>query len=265
MTTNETMPLVRQVDHVLIECGDPSVLFAFFSKTLGLPVAWEMKDFGPMISGGIAVGNVNLEFIRFKTARFGHPIDSFQPRTGNKITGIAFEPEGTVEAALRSFAKREIKHGDAHRAPNWTDAVVTGLFDGTDVGFLAEYHFDVTAWRKTLREEIKRTEGGKLGVLGVKEIAIKIKPSSDCESLWRKFLSPIEENPPGCWTLAAGPRIRFTAGEENSISSVVLEVRSLPLAQAFLKEHEMLGLSSDERTLIQPTVLDGIQVFLSEV
>src|SRR4051794_40292921 len=95
---------VRQIDHIMIETSEPVTLIELFSKTLGLPVAWPLKSYGPFTSGAVYAGNVNLEFIRFDTSRFGRPIDAMSRIDGARLTGIALEPQ---KSTADSLAKME--------------------------------------------------------------------------------------------------------------------------------------------------------------
>ena len=58
-------PPIRQIDHVMIKADDPREVFAFFTETLGLPIAWPLEERGGVVSGGVGFGNVNVEAIRF--------------------------------------------------------------------------------------------------------------------------------------------------------------------------------------------------------
>jgi len=58
-------PIIRQVDHILIQTSDAKYLFDFLADTLQLPVAWPLADYSGFTSGGVAAGNVNIEVLRF--------------------------------------------------------------------------------------------------------------------------------------------------------------------------------------------------------
>ena len=58
-------PPIRQIDHVMIKADDPREVFAFFTETLGVPIAWPLEERGGVVSGGVGFGNVNVEAIRF--------------------------------------------------------------------------------------------------------------------------------------------------------------------------------------------------------
>jgi hypothetical protein len=68
-----TTPVIRQVDHILIESGDPKALFSFFADTLQLPIAWPISENQGYTTGGVGAGNVNLELFRYARIRKGLP------------------------------------------------------------------------------------------------------------------------------------------------------------------------------------------------
>jgi hypothetical protein len=57
---------IRQIDHIMIRTGDPRELFTLFADTLQLPVAWPLTSpRAGVITGGVGLGNVNVETIQF--------------------------------------------------------------------------------------------------------------------------------------------------------------------------------------------------------
>src|SRR5687767_14252536 len=80
---------IRQIDHIMIRTGTPQELFAFFTKTLELPVAWSITSpRAGVVTGGVAFGNVNVEAIQFPGQREARP----------RLVGLALEPSGLDEA-----------------------------------------------------------------------------------------------------------------------------------------------------------------------
>ena len=104
---NESKPLIRQVDHVLIKVADPEPLFKLLSQTLELPVAWPLKSYGVFVSGGVFAGNVNLEVLRMGPVAEKSRVDAPGPR----MYGIAFEPADTIESSARILDDRKLNHG----------------------------------------------------------------------------------------------------------------------------------------------------------
>ena len=70
----QTPNIVKQVDHILIASSEAKELFTLLSDTFQFPVVWPMSDYGGFASGGVAVGNVNLEVLRAsESADKGNP------------------------------------------------------------------------------------------------------------------------------------------------------------------------------------------------
>jgi hypothetical protein len=52
---------VKRIDHILLIPEDPRGLYDFLTQELRLPVAWAFREYEGFASGGVFVGNVNLE------------------------------------------------------------------------------------------------------------------------------------------------------------------------------------------------------------
>src|SRR5687767_11777379 len=65
-SANVTSPPIRQIDHIMIRTASPHELYAFFTETLQLPVAWPITSpRAGVTTGGVGFGNVNVEAIQF--------------------------------------------------------------------------------------------------------------------------------------------------------------------------------------------------------
>ena len=164
----ETRKVVRQVDHVLISSSQPKALFALLTQTFELPVAWPMSDYGGFVSGGVALGNVNVEVLSAAGPAGGVARARF--------VGLALEPEPLP--ALPELDARGIVHGRPApyragrswftRKPRWTTvALPTVSADALEV-FLCEYGHDVAEQRQRLREQLQSRQGGPLSVRSVR-------------------------------------------------------------------------------------------------
>jgi hypothetical protein len=232
MTENS---IVRQIDHLMIETNDPGKLFDLFSETLGLPEAWPLRSFGTFTSGGVCAGNVNLEFIRFDTFRFGGPIDAKDKLEGARLIGVAFEPNKITSDSIAELEKRDLKHGLPQATPNWTNTQILGLLDKPGLAFLCEYHFDQLGWRKILSDKIIARNGGMLGLRSVSEVIVE----TNAPESWHRLLSATTEA--SSFQLGAGPSIRFTKGARNSLLSIRCEVSSIADARIALEKLSLLG------------------------
>ena len=103
--TNQLQPAeppIRQIDHVMIKADDPREVFALFTETLGLPIAWPLEERGGVVSGGVGFGNVNVEAIRF-------PSQASLPSRA-QLTGFGYEPSA-LRACLDELRRRGVPFG----------------------------------------------------------------------------------------------------------------------------------------------------------
>jgi len=170
----EVKNLIKQVDHILLAPDDPKALFIFLTKELNLPVAWPYRDYGGFASGGVSVGDVNLETLMFEGTMADTP---------SKIIGIAFEPDGTTAEIVRLLDRRGIMHlapetsafgPEGKRTPMWTTTLLKNMLPGSLI-FFCEYHFiQSSVRRKFLKKSLKKIQGGPMRIKRLSEIAIKI-------------------------------------------------------------------------------------------
>ncbi|HEX8434266.1 hypothetical protein [Archangium sp.] len=260
---NADTPVVNRIDHLMIEAEDPSFLFQLFSETLGMTVAWPLKDFGEFVSGGIFVGNVNLEFIRWKGLRFGKA----PPPLGKGeavFSSISFEPHGSTASALEELDRRGVRHGVPRPTPHWTNAIIGAPLDSPFVTFITEYHLDFQGWRRSLREDLEGKKGGRLGIQEARVLQIEVSPLSEAEVGWDALLRPHHRPAPYTWTFDGGPAIRLVAGRGNTIRELVLGVASLKRAREELSRLGLLGDGSARHVELLPSALQGLNFRLEE-
>ncbi|MEZ4702520.1 MAG: VOC family protein [Rhodothermales bacterium] len=235
-TPDPDMRLVRQIDHIKLVSGEARGLFAVLTDTLRLPVAWPMTDYGGFVSGGVAIGDVNLEIIQTEE---GAP----------RFTGFALEP-APLDEVLTELKARGIRHGppapyrarqpDGTMQTRWTTVSLPEVSrDAVEVFFCAYTH-DVPARRRSLRDALQALHGGPLGVVATEEIVYGARDAEAMHAAWERLLAPASDSL-GRWSLSAGPAIRVIRADEDEIRSVVLGVRSLAEARRFLEDHDLLG------------------------
>jgi catechol 2,3-dioxygenase-like lactoylglutathione lyase family enzyme len=270
-------PPIRQVDHILIRADDPERLHSFFTKTLDLPVAWPLTPYKGFTTGGVGFGNVNIEV--FRVAEQGSPPDK---PTAARLVGIALEPAPLADC-LSEQDKRGIAYGEKrpYDSPEpggakkklWTTVILRQFSDGDrfahagTIVFLCEYSPDfwnVNEQRKRLREQLAARKGGPLGVDSVKEILIGTTDLEKATGLWQKLLDPTPASAPGVWQLGSGPAIRLVPAKENAIQGLVISVKSLAKAKAFLREKGLLGNNSDKEANVEPSKIEGLNIRLVE-
>jgi hypothetical protein len=264
------VPVIRQLDHILIQSSDPKALFSFFSDTLQLPTAWPISENQGYITGGIGAGNLNLEIFRYpETSRTPgrSPADT-------QYSGLAFEPY-QLNDSLRELQLRGIPYSppepylstlpNGSRGVAWTTvALHTFSRPGMSV-FLYEYSpafLKVDVTRKQLANRLTLQNGGSLGLLSVDEIVIdSTNPKKDNAS-WRRLLGKASSS--GSWLAGAGPTIRIASGTQDCIREIILQVESLDRAKVFLKKGSLLGPVSGKGILLNRGKVQGLRIRIKE-
>ena len=270
-TQGATSQPIRQIDHIMIRTGNPRELYAFFTETLRLPIAWAMTSPRPGVAtGGVAFGNVNVEAIQIPGQKDPRP----------QLVGFALEPSG-LDESLSELKRRGITSGerrpliavgpDGSKNTLWTNVTLQPFSDMDSPAnatlhiFLSEYsatYVDVEERRARLRRQLVEAGGGPLGVVAVKEVIIGATDMTTAQRLWQKLLDPTPSSTSDTWQVGSGPAIRLVSARENRIQTLVILVTSLDRAQAFLREKQLLGADSDGRPVIDPSKIGGLDIRL---
>ena len=264
-----TEALVRHVDHVFVPVADPVPLFALFTHTLGLPVAWPIRDDGAFASGGVCLGNMNIEFVRADPT-LSEYFAATEPLT---VRGIAFEPfadhgwaEALDERKLRHLGpvpyERESGVGAAGILS--TNTYLGGLVGDAAVAFICHYHSERAVRGRTAREAMDRADGGAIGVRRVAEITIGVNDLEKAERRWRRFLSPAEPDGYGLFRVGKGPAIRLRHSSIEGVAGMWVEVASLATAREALRERDLLGPIRASGIGLDYTRTGGLDVWLTE-
>jgi hypothetical protein len=265
-----TTPVIRQVDHILIESGDPKALFSFFADVLQLPVAWPVSENQGYITGGVGAGNVSLELFHYADTKRA----SIPRNPQARYSGLAFEPYPLADALRRLQSV-----GIPYTPPEPTTSVLPNGKQGiawTTVGlpsvakpsmsiFLYEYSpvfLKVDVRRKQLGNRLTLNKGGPLGLLETSEIIITATNLNQDKELWSRLLGKTTES--GNWRTFSGPAIRLAAGDQDRIWEITLKVESLDRARAFLKQNKLLGSASGARVSVNPSQIQGLRISLIE-
>ncbi len=99
-------PIVARIDHIIIQAPDPKPLFTLLTDVFELPVAWPLQSYGVFASGGVFVGNVNIEIMQGPAAAAEWAHESPGPR----LHGIAFEPHESAAESVTLLKKRSVGH-----------------------------------------------------------------------------------------------------------------------------------------------------------
>ncbi len=258
-------PVVRQVDHVVVESGDPAGLFRFFTRTLGLPEAWLAAEGGIFRTGGVGAGNVTLAIL---------PAADRPGRGGKaRYAGLALEPY-PLAGALRELDLRALPHAppDSTSGPLpkggtgtlWTTVALPSLSRPGLSIFLYETspaYLDPRIRRTQLANRLTLERGGPLGIRRTAEVVFATADPQARTGEWTKLLGRAKA--PGLWaTVMAGPSIRLSGEGADRIRELVLEVSSLERARAFLVREGLLGAATPRSLTLNPAGTQGLAIRL---
>ena len=258
-------PLVTKVEHFFASGADAERLFHVFRDTFGLTEVWGFQSWGGFASGGVSLGNVAFELVRF-TPKNG-------PAAPTAFAGIAFEPGGDTDAAVAELDRRgiprDIPDSAVHRTATgrMTGWVNTGLpeLDPWSV-FFCDYQdrAGVLENRRFASDTLALRHGGALGVLAVREIVLGVTDLEAERRRWRRLIEASAQESDGAFAFGPGPAIRLVPSGAAAIEGLVVQVRSLDRARAFLAERRMLGEADGRRVTIAPSAIGGLHLTLVE-
>jgi len=259
-------PIVRQVDHILVESGDSRALFSFFADTLQLPVAWPLADNRGYASGGLGAGNVNLEIFRYADQKNSRDVPQ------SRYAGLAFEPY-PLSDALREMKLRGIPQGlsepyvstlpKGSQGVLWTTVTLPSFSRPGMSIFLYEYSREflkVNVRREQLGNRLMLNRGGPLGFQSVKEIVIAATNLQKEKSSWTQLLG--KPTPSGTWRAGTGPAIRLIPGPSDQIRELVCKVESLDRAKIFLKKNRLVGSATSNEVSLNLSAVQGLIIRL---
>jgi hypothetical protein len=265
-----SVPVIRQVDHILIESDNPKALFEFFSGTLHFPVAWPVSDNNGFVTGGVGTGNVMLELFRYT----GQKQNGNPAAPAARYSGLAFEPVPLADC-LKVLQFRALPHSPPEQVvsalPNgikglaWTTVGLPSLSKPGMSIFLYEYSpafLKVDVRRKQLANRLTLDNGGPLGIVSVDKILITSTSFRKDRENWDLLLGNSIQ--PGSWRTGAGPAIALSQGDQDRIRGIVVKVSSLDSAKAFLKKDRLLGSISASGITLNPAKIQGLNILLTE-
>lgn len=225
-----TETLVHGVDHVYVPLSEAEATYRVLTETLGLPIAWPYAASGDFASGGVNLGNLNLEVLTHPDAVPG--ISAHPPA---RIQGIAFHPIAT------SRLLTELDHrGIAHSAPDvfppgappvtgamWTNVTLERLSNPATNVFTCDYHIPGMYDYDSRQAALDERGGGTLGVTGVREIVISSPQPTEAANRWQQLMDPLPSSGPGYWKLQHGPALCIIEGTADTVDQIVVTVRSL--------------------------------------
>jgi hypothetical protein len=257
-------PLFNKVEHFYVQSARAKELYLFFSERVGLPQVWPFDDYGSFASGGLSLGNVAFEIVRFP--------DYSGP---TRFQGVAFEPSGDADSTAIALTNLGVAHSTpvpykqmvgGKEKTLWANVRLTELPPLGATLFICDYKERDRVWqgRAAASQKLAARNGGPLGVKQLREIIVAVKDLSDGRKAWAKLLGAHSEKEPGLFIVGPGPAIRLTENQAEGIQEIVIEVSSLASAKNFLSSQNLLGNLSNERVTIQATAVQGLMISLVE-
>ena len=222
--------VVGRMNHLSFSDAGADALFARLTAEFELPVVWPMASYGAFSSGGVYAGGVVLEI--------GH-IGAPSPMA--RLLGVAFDPAVSAQASLAEMDRRGIGHsppqpGPTAVAPQWVNVFANGIGPPRVQVFVCDYAKAIAPDFGKLDAALAAKGGGPLGVVGVREVVFEARDLKAAADAWKSLLAPVAEKGQRL-ALPMGPAIRLTPGAEDRLVWVILEVRSLAAAKAYLRAH----------------------------
>jgi hypothetical protein len=186
-----------------------------------------------------------------------------------------------VRACLDELQRRGVPHGplrplistDTNGAKRtlFTNVTLLDLSDSAlpvDAAmhiFVSDYdptYVDVASRRARLSDELTASRGGPLGVESMREIVVGSSDVATMRPRWQRLLDPARPTRDGAWQVGTGPAIRIVRAKENRVEALVVRVKSLARAKAFLHTHGLLARGPSAEVMLDPSKVFGINMRL---
>ncbi|MEJ2109576.1 MAG: hypothetical protein P8Z37_06615, partial [Acidobacteriota bacterium] len=253
-------------DRILIESNDPKALFKLFSETLHVPVAWPMEEHETYMSGSVSAGDVTLEFYRYGTER--------RVPEKARCTSLFLEPY-SMEEAVRNLRVSGVPYDspqfhsstlpDGSEGTAWTTVTLPSLSTSSLPVTLFEYSplfLNMEVRRKQFGNRLTLNGGGPLGIISTHSIVVETEDPQKIKEKWKLFLGHADND--GLLIPERGPALRIIRGPRYEIQKLVFKVRSLPQAEDFLRNRNLLEKSRKGEVSIAPSSVQGLNVSLTE-
>lgn len=185
--------LAYKIDHVGVCMPGAEEAFRFCRERLAFPVAWPFARYGAARTGGIGLGNLNLEFL-------DPGLPFLAPHQPAGIGLVAFQPAPrTVDDLTAALARR----GVPHQSPVTTGSLVSGFTNvhlgpfGIDLGFFCSYHYPGSHDNAVRAASLSAAGGGALALQSVTEIRAALDIDA-CTVI-------LGASPGGRWSFRTGP------------------------------------------------------------
>lgn len=209
--------VVSDLNHVTSITAEPEAKRLYDALIdLGLPSAWPFATYKPISSGGVRLGNLNIEL------GAGIP-----PIAGNQFA--TFEPP-TLDGLTAALDARGIKHSPPIPLYNGDELFYTRVELPT-YSQASRFTAQFCAYNFPSGNPTRVAPTNEAGIINVSRVVINSRDPGS----WRKLMAPWKPSRGGTYRLSSGPLVQLRKGRSDSIDSLHLRVRNVSRAARAFK------------------------------
>jgi hypothetical protein len=229
--------IVADVDHVttVLDGRTARRVFSALSR-MGLFVAWPYLDYGPFASGGVRLGNLNLEVIGTDGEEAGAlpaavPAQEDAPGQGGWPRQFVALAPVTLEGLPAGLDGRGIRHGEPEpftpvegSGPLYTRVGLPDLGGGELAVQFCAYPEGPRTGTVSPRD--------LAGVQQVERVVVGASDADRAREQWAALLSPDWRESGGSWLPGYGPAVEVRPAAQDAVTELVVRVGALATARA---------------------------------
>ena len=180
-------------------------------RALGLPSAWKFAKYGPISSGGIRIGNLNVELGSGITPKAGDQFATFEPPT------------------LKGLTARLDARGIRHGKPIPTKAGSKLLYTRVVLPSYSQENRITTqfcAYAFPTGKPTTKAPANRAGLVNVSRVVINTRrPHS-----WARLFAPERPVRGNAYRLSIGPKVQLKKSRNSSIAAIDVKVKKVAKA-----------------------------------
>ncbi len=183
---------------------------------LKLPSAWPFASYGAISSGGVRLGNVNVELGAGTSQYAGSQFVTFQPPS---LTGLTAELDA-----------RGIKHGPPTPISAGSQLLYT-LIELPTYSQVNKLAAQFCVYNFPSGRPSRVAPPNRAGIVNVSRVVINAKNPS----FWKKLFAPSSPSASDTYRLPGGPLVQLQRGRSNSVSALDVRVKNVAAAARAFK------------------------------
>jgi len=179
---------------------------------LKLPLAWKFGPYGPIYSGGVRLGNINVELGAGTSHYAGNQFVTFEPPS---LTGLTAQLDA-----------RGIEHGPPDPISVGSEVLYT-LIELPSYSQVNRLTTQLCVYnRPEYRPSRVAPANNSAGIVNVSRVVINAKSPSS----WAKLFAPSSPSASDAYRLLGGPLVQLQRSRGNSISALDVRVKNVAAA-----------------------------------